>query len=274
MLKKCLKYDLKPGKRLWQILSVALIGASIPIGAYFKYMDHVNEDAVFPFLFFIAVVSTYAMALVALMVVPAIMSLYHYYQTVNTDQAYLTFMLPIKRETLYLSKLIATVVRLLLSTASCVVSLLILSLFITTDDTMLFVTLFRAMGRAIKESGVFFFLRFLLVLLLFLAIEILSVSFIHFLIRKGASTKSRVGVGIALYLGLVFLGSTLSMPLMTLLASLIQVFELGFGDRLSLLGNQFFSTGMIALSLVVITTLAVMLVIKNIDSLEKKLNLL
>lgn len=113
MLKKCLKYDLRAVGRLWTILSVISLGASL-VGAL--ALRGLLESAMYPngseLYGVIAVFGGLGtlfcvLAMIAVMVASLYLVYWRTYTNFFTDEGYLTFTLPVKRSTLYLSKVLA-----------------------------------------------------------------------------------------------------------------------------------------------------------------------
>ena len=112
MFKKCLKYDLRAVWKVWWILAVYVTGLCI-VGSlglrFFIQNVSMGEEpvstpimigSIFAMLLFIASI----IALIAFVVVTFILVYYRYYKNLFTDEGYLTFTLPVRRQTLYLSK--------------------------------------------------------------------------------------------------------------------------------------------------------------------------
>lgn len=112
MLKKCLKYDFEAVLRTWWILAVSMLGASVIAGLGFRFFsqcmvaDEVNEGLTV-LAAFVAIGSYFCLlAMIMGMTVSFILIFWRMYTHFYTDQGYLTFTLPVKRSTLYLSKVV------------------------------------------------------------------------------------------------------------------------------------------------------------------------
>ena len=112
MLKKCLKYDFEAVLRTWWILAVSMLGASVIAGLGFRFFsqcmmaDDLNEGLMVLSVF-VAIGSYFCLlAMIMGMTVSFILIFWRIYTHFYTDQGYLTFTLPVKRSTLYLSKVI------------------------------------------------------------------------------------------------------------------------------------------------------------------------
>ena len=112
MLKKCLKYDFRSVFRLWWILAVSMLGAAVVGGLGIRFFSQcaVSPDVpegLMVLSTFVMIGSIFClMAMIMGMTVSFILIFWRIYTHFYTDQGYLTFTLPVKRSTLYLSKVI------------------------------------------------------------------------------------------------------------------------------------------------------------------------
>lgn len=112
MLKKCLKYDFKSVFRLWWILAVSMLGAAVISGLGIRFFSQCSvsnnvPDGLYVLSSFVMFGSMFCMiAMIMGMTVSFILVFWRMYTHFYTDQGYLTFTLPVKRSTLYLSKVI------------------------------------------------------------------------------------------------------------------------------------------------------------------------
>ena len=116
MLKKCLKYDFEAVLRTWWILAVSMLGAAVVGGLGIRFFSQcaVSPDVPEGLLVlstFVMIGSIFClMAMIMGMTVSFILIFWRMYTHFYTDQGYLTFTLPVKRSTLYLSKVIMATV--------------------------------------------------------------------------------------------------------------------------------------------------------------------
>lgn len=118
MLKKCLKYDLQAVGRVWWILIASMLGAALISGLAFRAFFEVNLDPdsapnVLKILTVIGMIGALLciLGMFAALVISVIIVYWRIYTNFYTDEGYLTFTLPVKRSTLYLSKVLtATIV--------------------------------------------------------------------------------------------------------------------------------------------------------------------
>lgn len=112
MLKKCLKYDLQSVVRIWWILAATMLGAALIAGLAFRgfteAISHSDTDSVIQIIAIFGVLGAglCLLAMVAALVVSVIIVYWRTYTHFFTDEGYLTFTLPVKRSTLYLSKVL------------------------------------------------------------------------------------------------------------------------------------------------------------------------
>lgn len=116
MLKKCLKYDFAALMRTWWILAISMLSAGVIAGLGFRFFsqcmvaDNVNEGLAI-LSAFVALGSYFCiLAMIMGMTVSFILIFWRIYTHFYTDEGYLTFTLPVKRSTLYLSKVISATV--------------------------------------------------------------------------------------------------------------------------------------------------------------------
>lgn len=109
MLRKTLKYDLNAIYKIWLILSVTVMVISLVGGLSLRDLvisdgtQHFDPYDIFSGMGVVVTVFT----LSAYVILVWIFVLVRYYQNFFTDEAYLTFTLPVKRKTLFNSKLIS-----------------------------------------------------------------------------------------------------------------------------------------------------------------------
>lgn len=115
MLKKCLKYDLRAVGRIWWILAVVMMGAALLAGVSIRAMTQSMESGSSDFVVFLSVFGMLGalicfLAMAAALTVSIIMVYWRTYTHFFTDEGYLTFTLPVKRSTLYLSKVLTAAI--------------------------------------------------------------------------------------------------------------------------------------------------------------------
>ena len=129
MFRKVLKYDMNAVAKLWSILTVSVLVFSVLGGLSVRGMSAADQStaqiAFFPLyilgliLFFISI-SVYGLATVALVMI-------RFYKNFFTDEAYLTFTLPVKRSTLFNAKLLTAFI---FNSASAIITAVGLTVFL------------------------------------------------------------------------------------------------------------------------------------------------
>ena len=117
MLRKVLKYDLGAIWKIWLILSVT----SVVLGAVGGVCMRLVENPELNFAFFPIVILGLILSfigIIAYIVITSILIIVRYYNNFFTDEAYLTFTLPVKRSTLFDSKILTAFI---FNTASALV---------------------------------------------------------------------------------------------------------------------------------------------------------
>ncbi|MBE6886438.1 MAG: hypothetical protein E7486_05745 [Ruminococcaceae bacterium] len=132
MLGKLLKYDMKPVFRVWWILALSVLALSVLIGIGSQVavnLSHLHPSfevlEIFAFLtFYMMFFGYFAFPLATCILVQL-----RFYRNFFTDEGYLTFTLPVKRSTLFLSKFINALFWDMATIAVCIVSAILLFLF-------------------------------------------------------------------------------------------------------------------------------------------------
>ena len=129
MLQKVLKYDLRAIFKYWWILAVSSFGASIIGGIGLNlFINAVNSTKdINPFLIIFAFLSMLLgfLAISAFVIGNEIFILIRYYRNFFTDEGYLTFTLPVKRSTLFNSKIITALITNLATSIVMIIDIII-----------------------------------------------------------------------------------------------------------------------------------------------------
>lgn len=280
MLRKCLKYDLKPGLFLWSLLSVAMILLAAPAGLSIGHLSSETEgimNAVAGLCVFVYYILT-----VAYLISGIGLGVYRFYQNFRTDEAYLTFTLPVKRKTLLQSKLLATVITFLATLAVAFVALVIMLAFIPDENSTVLIAAYYGLGVWLGETfasqGFWSVVYFSQVIII--AFEILTALILFcFSIASRANsnknkTKSTVGKNIATVF-LVYIGiGLLAVPILLLVFSILI-----YTEATELLGSvSAAEQSVITFLALIILTMAVVIVNvilykDNLSRIKNKLNL-
>ena len=280
MLKKCLKYDLKASLFLWSILSTAMIFLAAPAGLSIGQLNSDTEgimNAVAGLCIFVYYILT-----IAYFISGIGLGVYRFYQNFRTDEAYLTFTLPVKRKTLLHSKLLATLITFLSTLVVAFIAMTIMFAFIPDENTTFLIVFYNGFGRWLGEAyasrGFWSVVYFAQVIII--AFEMLTALILFcFSIASRANsnknkTKSTVGKNIALVF-LVYIGmGVLAVPILLLVFSI-----LSYSEATELLGSVSRTEQNIIsfLALVMFTMAAVILNVilykDNLNRIKNKLNL-
>ena len=104
MLKKCLKYDFSATMRIWLLFSAIFLSVAVVAG--FAISGLGNQNPIITILSALGILPGY-IVLVAYPIATALVLCIRYYKNFFTDEAYLTFTLPVSRRTHVKSKLIS-----------------------------------------------------------------------------------------------------------------------------------------------------------------------
>ena len=208
MLSKILKQDLKSFLPLWLFFSAIALGASTLLGPSLNMVIYYNNAAVLVlgvlgFTLSVAVLSGYMIATVVFVGI-------RFYQNFYTDEGYLTFTLPVKRSTLYLSKVLSGSIFVFSSLAVVIASVCCALLLVPTSSTNSAPVLFRVLDFlwSVFElvfsnipDNVTMILCFVVCVLIFIALEIFEVLTIYLCITVGSviAKKLKVLVSIVCY---------------------------------------------------------------------------
>ena len=156
MLRKTLKYDLKAVYKIWLILTLTVLAISVLGGLCIRDLVMIPDEmhsGNFTFFSIIGVVLT-VFALSAYVLIIQILVLYRYYQNFFTDEGYLTFTLPVKRSTLFNSKLINSFIWTVANMTVLIICLVIILAIAPTEQDgsgCALVSLFSAISKALAE---------------------------------------------------------------------------------------------------------------------------
>ncbi len=157
MLLKLMKYDLKSILKKMVFYYIVVVGLAILSKVLYLIFKNTR---------FIAIASLpmviYFLSLSACITVTMIISMIRYYKNMLSDEGYLTHTLPVKRNSILLSKLLSTVIAEIISILVMVISVFIFSpkIFILLLDEILI-----AIQLLISNySGTVFYIAFLIIL--------------------------------------------------------------------------------------------------------------
>ena len=111
MLRKLLKYDIKYIKKLWTVLAIVSLCLSVIAGVSLA----ITENGDYYGSFIVLCPTLFYLSLACLVIAPFVLSIYRFYQNLYTDEGYLTFTLPVKKQDILISKFLTTALSLLSS---------------------------------------------------------------------------------------------------------------------------------------------------------------
>jgi hypothetical protein len=118
MLKKLLKYDLRSVFRFWWIVALISVGMAV-LGGFAQSILYNNDiPRVINLIASIVVFFSY-FCMMGLAVLTQVLLFIRFYRNFFTDEGYLTFTLPVKRETLLNSKVLAGFIAMAAAAAVC-----------------------------------------------------------------------------------------------------------------------------------------------------------
>ncbi len=281
MLSKTLKHDLRNFLPLWLFLSVIALCSSVIFGLSLREMIFFSSEASVVFgglgmTLSIAVLSGYAIATVVFVAV-------RFYQNFYTDEGYLTFTLPVKRSTLFFSKVLSGVIFVGASSVVIIVSVVLALLMVPSsaaDNTpVLFEVIeflwiaFESLFQNISDQVTLIMMLVLglLIVLCFLIYEILAL-YLCITVGSVIAKKHKVIASILCYYGANFIISMFS--------SFTQVVSLLFAPHLVMVIGALPEPHLRAvLILVGVALLGIMMLLSSLiywatqKLIEKKLNL-
>ncbi len=277
MFLKLLKHDFKAVFRYWWLLLPSLPVLCALLGISLRFMTFTAQGsesfAVALLVILVGLFMLFAFILVAASaLVTPILSLIRFYKHFYTDEGYLTFTLPVKRSTLFLSKLVNALIfdsmYVALMTGSVSLLILIVEPRAFSEICRLLFASFPA------EIGVWVFVFLLEGLLLSIASDLFSNLLLYFCITVGALIvkKAKLVAGLAIYYGVyaglstvlrfVFAFSPYSLAMYVQMLEGMSIHEVLASIAILLL-----------IVIAVILTLAFTLFSMTVGRIERKLNL-
>lgn len=270
MLRKCLKYDLKSMFTYWIFGAITLLALSFSAGLALRSQINNIKDMGNRFNWEILVLILYYFAIAAFLLLGSILIYVRYYKHFFSDEGYLTFTLPVKRRTLYTSKVLNGAIYQAASYVIVLISIIIMVLFIPSSGNSVPST--PSYSEPIK--GVFWiFMCVLEVLAILIIYAFLSVISMYLVITIGANivrkNKILATIGIVYASGMVL--SFVSYVLAALGA--LYVTSAITSINISISNAPLFVFLLLALAIVVLLTITVSLAMVTLHILERKLNL-
>ena len=227
MLRKTLKYDLNAVYKIWLILTVTVLAISFVGGLSLRDIivssGEEQFDAFILFSTFGLIVTVFSIA--AYILIVELLVLYRYYQNFFTDEAYLTFTLPVKRRTLFNSKLINAFIWSVANIAVVTVAILIIMAFAPleedgTGSLLLFIFdgLFKIIGQIFELFDAWAYLYTLEALLIAVFSTVFSTLLIYACITLGCTMVKKYKLLMAI---LVYYMVNMAISIMSYIGSIV-----------------------------------------------------
>ena len=287
MLKKLLKYDLNAIWKLWVALSAALLGMAVFMSLLIRFSivsSLASSSSLFSlFLVLGSFVSGFGVIIAwsGILIVTPIMCYIRYFKNFFSDEGYLTFTLPVKRSTLYLSKVINVFIFNVGNVIVTIIAILLALMIIPetgNNGAILNFEILKTLWSGIvwlwQELGLWLAVYLLGIILLATACSLYQIGMIHLCITVGATVakKHKVLAALGIYMGVSFI-----------LSSVYQVFGLfglqsveGFvylADTTSALLTHLTLLSVLFLAIVIVSVAAAILHLITLNTIERKLNL-
>ncbi len=276
MFKKLLKYDFRSVFSVWWIAAVSILALAIPTGLVTRNLVTANYTS-YGETFSILWLYVYYFLSIAFTFLTTVLIFIRYYSNFFKDEGYLTFTLPVKRSTLYLSKLLSAFLINLMTVITEIAAICII-LLITPESKrnstpILFDILhqfFSGIAELTRMSPLVIpcILGVIAGIVLY---SVLSTSLIYLFISIGSTLvkKNKLLVTIAIIYAASSLASFVLIPLFILVI-------MWGSSVMAITVFEFFSVPtllIIFLISVVLITLITFISLVNIGMLERKLNL-
>lgn len=287
MLKKLLKYDLNAIWKLWVALSAALLGMAVFMSLLIRFSivsSLASSSSLFSlFLVLGSFVSGFGVIIAwsGILIVTPIMCYIRYFKNFFSDEGYLTFTLPVKRSTLYLSKVINVFIFNVGNVIVTIIAILLALMIIPetgNNGAILNFEILKTLWSGIvwlwQELGLWLAVYLLGIILLATACSLYQIGMIHLCITVGATVakKHKVLAALGIYMGVSFI-----------LSSVYQVFGMfglqsveGFvylADTTSALLTHLTLLSVLFLAIVIVSVAAAILHLITLNTIERKLNL-
>lgn len=201
MLRKLLKYDMQAVWRVWWLLLVILPPLSLISGVLTSAVGQIPDDSdlIFVDLFLGLFLYLDYFVLIGVIILTEILIFARFYKHFYTDEGYLTFTLPVKRSTLFLSKTLNAMIWNVLNAALLLLSFGLFSLFLPKEAPNSFVLslsitvreIWELLGSFFSELGGWSVIYLILGLLILALSALFSINLMHLCITVGSVLVSR-----------------------------------------------------------------------------------
>lgn len=207
MLKKLLKYDFKSVFKYWWIAAVTITALSIGAGFCGEILNSEKELPAAALVISTLVIVLVALSLFAFLTLSQLLVYIRFYKNLFTDEGYLTFTLPVKRNHILNSKLLlgsATTLTTGLLVIIDILTILCITFRKEIFNKVFFKDLFDNIETIVEEVGVLYITSYifegLLCIVLFVIISALF-TFMCITIASIIAKKAKIVTAIALYYG-------------------------------------------------------------------------
>ena len=287
MLKKLLKYDLNAVWKLWVALSAALLGMAVFMSLLIRFSivsSLASSNSLLSlFLVLGSFVSGFGVIIAwsGILIVTPIMCYIRYFKNFFSDEGYLTFTLPVKRSTLYLSKVIMGTLLQFATILVLIFGVLFIALVAPPTESgefFLDFEVFRAIGEFFASSweacGAWVILWVPTVLAILLLLGLFQSGLIYLCITIGAvvAKKHKLIAAIGIYYGVnTAVGLVGEFILMFLMAGVIGIITAAMYAGGAVMGLTI--TAVLLIIALAFATLAAIVHFMALNKIEKKLNL-
>ena len=215
MLKKCMKYDFKAYYKIFIALSAALLALSVIGGLSINSIA--NEPTTTIKILGIVGTSIFVVLAMFYPIVTFGVGIHAYYRNFRTDEAYLTFTLPVKRETLLLSKLLTTMISLVCSLVVLTVSVTICLALIKDGESTVLGNFTYSIGESIREGyrekGFWYVVNLSQIVIIIVSCVFTAMFACFWIVNKASWTIEKhrqlsikdIGIALLIYFGIGFI---------------------------------------------------------------------
>ncbi len=235
MLRKVLKYDLGAIWKIWLILSATSLVLGAVGGVCMRLIENPELNAAFFPIVILGLILSFV-GIIAYIVITSILIIVRYYNNFFTDEAYLTFTLPVKRSTLFDAKILTAFIfntaSALVFTASMCLMLLIWPgadgspmLFYVFEDIK---DIFEVIGDITTDKEISWIITYVIAfIILLLASFIYSTMATFACITFGGTVakKHKILMSIAVYYGLNVALEVVSLITSSLFSVVVQALQ-------------------------------------------------
>ena len=288
MLRKLMKYDMKPVARVWWILAVAVFALSVVGSFVLRFLitngDNIDKSLLMTLLYVIGVLFMVLcfVGIIGSFVVTCILVYARFYKNFFTDEGYLTFTLPVTRKDLLLSKTLNAFIWLSANGVLLILCMLVFFLIAPPAEvgggiinTVVFETIGFVLSGLWEIVGGWLIAYVILGILVLCASTLFSINLIHFCITVASVTAKKLKLLLAI--GIYYAANTI----ISIVSQFFGTFGLiimgeGFGLLLSTAtAGEICAVIMLVLMIVLafLSAFAAAMYFITRGSLERKLNL-